>query len=422
MRIADGSTVLIWTISLSSIVCMLLRPRRIAEAYWACGGAMVLVLARLIPLSQAAHAIYQGWNVYLFLTGMMILAELARAEGVFDWVADVAAQQARNSPRRLFVLIYLVGALVTALLSNDATAVVLTPAVLAVVRRAKVDPKPYLLACAFIANAASFVLPISNPASLVIFDRQTGQHMPPLALWLRIFFLPSLVCVSLTFLCLRWVLRKELGGKMPGEVQPVLLATKGKLALAGLVVAAAALVSSSALGLSLGGPTCGAAVLAVALVAWLDRSIPLSVAKGMSWSVLPLVAGLYVIVEALERAGLLGLGFTGLRALAETTTWVAKAIAAFAVALLSNGMNNLPVALLSGAAIEHGRETSVVAHAILIGVDLGPNLSVTGSLATILWLIALRREKVEIAAWEFFKIGIVAMPVALIGSLLVLRN
>jgi arsenical pump membrane protein len=90
------------------------------------------------------------------------------------------------------------------------------------------------------------------------------------------------------------------------------------------------------------------------------------------------------------------------------------------VAFLSNGMNNLPVALMGGAAIRHAQETSIVAHAILIGVDLGPNLSVTGSLATILWLIALRREKVEITAWEFFKIGAIAMPVALIASLLFL--
>jgi len=85
-------------------------------------------------------------------------------------------------------------------------------------------------------------------------------------------------------------------------------------------------------------------------------------------------------------------------------------------------MNNLPVGLMSGVAIRHAQETSVVAHAILIGVDLGPNLSVTGALATIHWLIALRREKVEITAWEFFKIGMIAMPVALIGSLLVLWN
>jgi arsenical pump membrane protein len=418
MPLVHISTILIWTISLASILCMLLRPGRVAEAYWVCGGGILLVLTRLIPLPQATHAVYEGLDVYLFLTGMMILAELAREEGVFDWVADVAAQHARNSPGRLFVLIYLVGTLVTAFLSNDATAVVLTPAVLAVVRRAKVDPKPYLLACAFIANAASFVFPISNPANLVIFD----QHMPPLGMWLRIFLLPSAASILATFLCLRWVSRKELRGAMRGEVKRVLLSTEGKLALVGLALAAAALVSSSALGLSLGAPTCGAAVLAMGVVAWRDRSIPLKIAKGVSWSVLPLVAGLFVIVEALQNAGLLRLGLTGLRALAEAATWVAKGTAALVVAVLSNGMNNLPVGLMSGAAIRHAQETSVVAHAILIGVDLGPNLSVTGSLATILWLIALRREKVEITAWEFFKIGIIAMPIALIASLLVLWN
>jgi arsenical pump membrane protein len=418
VQIAHVSSLLIWTISLASILCMLLRPRRIAEAYCACGGAILLILMRLIPLPQAMHAVYEGWDVYLFLTGMMILAELAREEGVFEWLADVAAQHARNSPARLFALIYLVGTVVTALLSNDATAVVLTPAVLAVVRRAKVDPKPYLLACAFIANAASFVFPISNPANLVVFDR----HMPPLVSWLKIFLLPSAASILITFLCLRWLSRRQLRGEMRGETEPALLTTKGKLALVGLAVAAAALMSSSALGLSLGAPTCAAGLFALAVVTWRNRSIPLRVAKGVSWSVLPLVAGLFVIVEALQNAGLQRLGLAGLRTLAETSSWLAKGTAAFVVALLSNGINNLPIALMSGAAIRHAQETSIVAHAILIGVDLGPNLSVTGSLATILWLIALRREGVEITAWEFFKIGAIVMPVALIASLLFLWN
>ena len=418
MQIAHASTLLIWTISLTSILCMLLRPRRIAEAYWVCGGAILLILARLIPLPQAMHAVYEGSDVYLFLAGMMILAEVAREEGVFEWVADVAAQQARNTPLRLFALIYLLGAVVTALLSNDATAVVLTPAVLAVVRRAKADPKPYLLACAFIANAASFVFPISNPANLVVFD----QHMPPLVLWLRIFLLPSVASILVTFLCLRGLSRKQLREELRGEAEQALLTTEGKLALVGLAVAAVALISSSALGLSLGAPTGAAALFAMAVVTWRNRSIPLRVAKGVSWSVLPLVAGLFVIVEALQHAGLQSLGLAGMRTLAETTSWLAKGTAAFGVALLSNGMNNLPVALMSGAAVRHAQETSIVAHAMLIGVDLGPNLSVTGSLATILWLIALRREKVQITVWEFFKIGVIAMPLALIASLLLLWN
>ena len=418
MPVANLATVLIWTVSLVSIACMLVRPRGVAEAYWVCGGAILLVATRLIPLRQAAHAAYEAADVYLFLTGMMLLAELAREERVFDWVADVAARHARNSSGRLFILVYFVGTIVTALLSNDATAVVLTPAVLAVVRRAKVEPKPYLLACALIANAASFIFPISNPANLVVFARQ----MPPLGTWLRIFLLPSLASVLVTFLCLRWISRKELGGEFKGDLKPVSLSTEGKLALAGLLLAAAGMIISSALGLPLGAPTCAAAVLALAVAAWRDRTIVVRVIKGASWAILPLVAGLFVIVEALQKAGLLGLGRAGLQALAHTSIQMSKLTAAFTVALLSNGMNNLPVGLMSGAAIRHARETGLVAHAILLGIDLGPNLSVTGSLATILWLIALRREKVEITAWEFFKVGIFAMPLALIASLLALRS
>ena len=418
MHVAHIATVLIWAISLLSILCMLLRPRGIAEAYWICGGAILIVLTRLIPLHQAVGAVYEGLDVYLFLAGMMILAELAREERVFEWVADVAAHHSKQSASRLFILVYLVGTIVTALLSNDATAVVLTPAVLAVVRRARVDPKPYLLACALIANAASFVFPISNPANLVVFDR----HMPALGSWLRIFLLPSIASVMFTFLCLRWISRKQLRGECQPDPNPVSLSAGGKFALAALLLAAAALIASSALGLALGAPTCGAAIFAMAVVTYRDHTITLRVAKGVSWAILPLVAGLFVIVEALQNAGLLRLGLSGLQALAHTSTQVGKVTAALVVAFLSNGMNNLPVGLMSGAAIRHTSGTGVVAHAILVGVDLGPNLSVTGSLATILWLIALRREKVEITAWEFFKVGVVAMPLALVASLLVLWN
>jgi arsenical pump membrane protein len=410
--------VIVWIVSLASILCMLLRPRKIADAWWICGGALLLVLLRLIPLRQAAHAVYEGLDVYLFLTGMMILAEMAREEHVFDWAAGIAAGHAKHSSGRLFVLVYGVGIVVTALLSNDATAVVLTPAVLAVVRRARVSPAPYLLACAFIANAASFVFPISNPANLVVF----GPGLPPLLKWLNIYLLPSAASIAVTFLYLRWHARKELRQPIEGEVQPAPLTTEGRLALAGLLLAAAALIGASAFGLPLGAPTCCAAIVALLVVASRNRRIVASVARGISWSVLPLVAGLFVIVEALENAGLLRAGLAGLQMLARGPGWFAKGAPAFAVALVANGMNNLPVGLMSGAAIRHAHESGIVAHAILIGVDLGPNLSVTGSLATILWLIALRREKVEITAWEFLKVGMVAMPLALLGSLLVLRN
>ncbi|HVW10562.1 MAG TPA: SLC13 family permease, partial [Bryobacteraceae bacterium] len=182
------NSVLVWAIAAAAIAGILFRPRDWPEAVWACLGAALLVICRLVSPGAAGAAIARGTDVYLFLAGMMLLAELARREGVFDWLASHAVQSARGSAARLFLLVYAVGVLVTVFLSNDATAVVLTPAVYAAVRKARAEALPYLFSCAFIANAASFVLPISNPANLVIY----GNRIPPLFTWLKIFIVPSL--------------------------------------------------------------------------------------------------------------------------------------------------------------------------------------------------------------------------------------
>jgi arsenical pump membrane protein len=406
----------VWLISLLSILLMLLRPRRIPEVVWISAGAILLVVTRLIPVHSALLAIGKGTDVYLFLTGMMLLAELARHEGVFDWIADVAVRHADSSATRLFVLIYLTGVAVTALLSNDATAVVLTPAVLAAVRRAEVEPRPYLLACALIANAASFLLPISNPANLVVY----GTHIPPLGPWLRLFLLPSIAAILATYFCLRALSRNILRGEIHRPSNQVVLSPQGRLALIGLALAAAALLAASGLGLDLGAPTCATAIIAVVLVSFRDKRIFLRVAGDVSWSILPLVAGLFILVEALNPAGLLALAGHALQALHDSSKFLGYFEASFGVAVLANLMNNLPVGLASGAALAQTHAAQHLTHAVLIGVDLGPNLSVTGSLATILWLIALRRENVEITAWQFFKVGLIAMPAALCVSILVL--
>ena len=407
----------IWIISLASIALMLVRPRGLPEYWWIGAGAVLLVATRLLPFHTALHAIGEGTDVYLFLAGMMLLAELAREEGVFDWVADYAVRHARGSTSRLFLLVYLAGTVVTALLSNDATAVVLTPAVLAAVRRARVEPRPHLLACALIANAASFLLPIANPANLVVF----GDHLPALGSWLRMFLLPSVAAVFATFVCLRLLSTRALAGKTAPAEKAFRLRPAGWLAIAGIAVAAGALLVSSALGVRLGAPTCAAGIVALALVAIRDRKAPKAAMRGVAWGVLPLVAGLFMIVEALNRAGMMRIARAGLALLARAPDGVGKFAAGFGIALLSNAMNNLPAGLAAGTALRQMGQHGGLAHAVLIGVDLGPNLSVTGSLATILWLIALRRDNAEITGWEFLKIGALAMPVALALALLALR-
>jgi arsenical pump membrane protein len=129
---------------------------------------------------------------------------------------------------------------------------------------------------------------------------------------------------------------------------------------------------------------------------------------------------LFVIVQALESTGVLHPAAEGLRLMSQAPAAAGRLMTAFVVALFANGMNNLPVGLMSGAAIKAAQQTGSIANSVLVGVDLGPNLSVTGSLATILWLIALRRENAEISGWQFLKVGVVAMPLALVGSVMAL--
>lgn len=392
---------------------MLLRPFRLPEVVWVGAGAILLCILRLIPLNLAGRAIAEGLDVYLFLAGMMLLSELARDHGVFDWLANIAVNHASGSSGRLFTLIYLVGTAVTIFMSNDATAVVLTPAVLTAVKRAKAQPMPYLLACALIANAASFVLPISNPANLVVFH----DSMPPLTHWLAMFTLPSVASILVTYILLRWLSRRELDPACDTSIDHIPLSPVGRTCLIGIILTAIVLIAASALELDLGLPTCLAALAVTFIATVQSRSNPIRLIREISWSVLPLVAALFVIVEAVNTAGATRM----LRASLEHVMQLPPSQAAFsggaAVAFGTNIFNNLPLGLITGSTLRTIPFQPLFAKIVLIAIDLGPNLSITGSLATILWLIAIRREGLHVSAWQFLRIGMLIMPISLLFAI-----
>lgn len=407
-----------WGISALAVLGVVIRPFGWPEAMWALTGAILLTAFGLIGYSDAWAGIAKGLDVYLFLTGMMLLSELARQEGLFDWLASVATSQAKGSPKRLFVLTYAVGVVTTVFLSNDATSVVLTPAVYAASRAANVkNPIPYLLICAFIANAASFVLPISNPANLVIFG---NGDMPPLSLWLAIFTLPSIAAIVVTFLALYWTQRSALAGVTITSAPKATLSVSARLTGIAITVTAVIMLASSTLGWDLGMPTFVAGVLATISILVVERKSPVTLLRNISWSVLPLVGGLFVIVAAIEQTGVVEWLARQLSGFASNGQNVAIVGAGVVVALVSNVINNLPAGLLAGEVVHAANVGHTMSAAVLIGVDLGPNLSVTGSLATILWLNALRREGLYVSAWQFLRLGMVVMTPALVCSLVIL--
>lgn len=405
--------ILLWVIVGISILLMLIRPRGIPEVYWIGSGVVLLLALRLMPLPLAGHAAAEGADVYLFLIGMMLLSALASDHGVFAWLSSAAVRQAGGSSARLFTLVYGIGTLVTITMSNDATAVVLTPAILSAVRKAKVKPLPGLFACALIANAASFVLPISNPANLVVF-----QHsMPPLGRWLVAFVVPSALSISATYLALRVIFRRQLAERTDSHPAAEPLTISGKLVLCGVAAMVAVLLVASSMNRQLGLPTCVTALVIAAVVSFQAHTNPAKLAREISWATLMLVAGLFIMVDAVKNIGALRGTMAAFQWVAHLTPAAGALVTGFIVGIANNLVNNLPLGLIAGATLRASQAQGLLTHAVLIGVDLGPNLSVTGSLATILWLLALRKEELDVSVWDFLKVGAIAMPIALLAAL-----
>jgi arsenical pump membrane protein len=393
-----GTNAATWGIAGLATFGVIARPWNLPEYIWAITGAVLLVAFDLLPWWDAMAAAAKGTDVYFFLIGMMLLAEVARKEGLFDWLAQQAVKHARNSASRLFSIVY-------------------APAVYAAARAAKVEPLPYLFVCAFIANAASFVLPISNPANLVLF----GERMPTLLEWLRYFALPSVAALATTFVLLRISQRDSLRGSVDSAADGRGALTRtAAIVVLGITATALVLLAASTFGADLGKPTfvCGAVVTTIVLL--IGRTSPASVVRDIAWSVLPLVAGLFVLVEGLNRTGVLLALAEELRRMAAISPHAASWGAGIATAITSNLINNLPMGLIAATTTQAAQSSHQVTGAVMIGVDLGPNLSVTGSLATILWLIALRREGEQVGALRFLRLGILVMPPTLLLSLLAL--
>ena len=231
------------------------------------------------------------------------------------------------------------------------------------------------------------------------------------------FGVPSVLSILTTYVVMRWLFRQELRATVGNDVELQTLNGNGKLVLASLGAMVAVLLVASAFGTDLGLPTCLVAVAITAMVCLKEKANPLVLAREISWETLALVGGLFILVDAMESIGAVRYMQRWLAWAQHVGNTASQLITGFAVGIANNLANNLPLGLIAGSTLQSAHATGPIAQAVMIGVDLGPNLSITGSLATILWLIALRKEKLEVTFWDFFKIGVVAMPIALLASL-----
>jgi arsenical pump membrane protein len=411
---------LIFLITLGFITA---RPWRITEAVAAAGGAVLMVLGGYVHVGEAAAALRDEWNVYGFFLGLMAISALADQAGVFEAMASSAGRWARGSAQRLYLAVFAVGTLITAFLSNDATALILTPVVYTLVTRLRLSTLPFMFACTFIANTASFLLPVSNPINILVLDVFGGG----LGTFLRYLSLPSLFCIALNTSLFCWLFRRALRTRYNPADLPLAKPPNpaffhfalGSLALIAVfyVVASAAQVPVSVVALGGGGLL----LVGAARYRCLDWR---KLSREISWSLFVYISGMVLIVRAVENLGLTAAFGNGLLQLAGNSPLRATMLTAAGAALGANLINNVPMALIMISALS-ATQTMALGHpaliyATMLGADLGPNLTTVGSLATMLWLLILRRKGLEVSRLEYFKLGMTVVPVMIVvGALLI---
>ena len=386
------------------------RPPWAPEALVAAAGAAVLVAAGAIGWSDAGDALGDLAPTVGFLAALLVLADGCRRDGLFDAIGALLAVRARGEPRRLLALVFLVASAVTAALSLDATIVLLTPVVFATAARLRVSPRPHVYACAHLANSASLLLPVSNLTNLLAFHASGLSFLHFAALMV----LPTLAVIAVEWVVFTRFFATDLRrphrerAAPEGEPLPRLSLIVVGATLAGFAVSGS--VGIEPVWVALAG------AVAITVPALARRSVgPATLVRAAEPGFLVFVLGLGVIVAAASENGL----ESAVEALVPSGEALPQLLLiALVGALLANLVNNLPATLILVPVAAAAGPGAVLA--VLIGVNVGPNLTYVGSLATLLWRRILHREDTDVEGAEFLRLAALTVPAGIVAATILL--
>lgn len=414
------STLLIVSVAILTLLGIMTRPFKWNEAMFAMAGAALLLVIGLINPLDAATTLLKDWNTFLFFLGMMSLSALAEVAGLFDWLAFQAARLSGNSSRRLFLNTFLLGSLISMLLSNDATALILTPIIYSLVTRLRLPVLPFLFACTFIADTASFLLPVSNPINIII----TTRYPLDLLTFLRLLTLPCLLVIAVNIGIFFLLYRRQLQGRfdlkrLPSAEESVKHKGYFRYTCIVLGVVAIAYVFASATQFPLSLVALGGAMLLLVGALFWKRTTIKHTGQQISWSIFGFIAGMFIVVQAVEGTGLTTQFGQLLLHLSGGTSFGAVMIGTLGAALGTNLINNVPMAVVLTSSLHSVQHAPLAVQqgfiaSTIFGCDLGPNLTTVGSLATVLWLLILRQRNLDVSGLDYFKIGVLVTPLMLL--------
>ena len=401
-------------IVVATLVTIVARPRGIGEAWPAAIGGAAMLLLGAVTLPVAEDVLHQTADILLFLLGMMVLTWLAEQAGVFEWLAESMARLSRGSGPLLYGLVFLLAAVVTALLSLDVTVLILTPIIYALSQQRRLDAIPFVFACTFVANTGSLVLPISNLTNLLVYS----QFQIDFLTFATIMWFPNLVAVLTNLLVFFWIFKGQIPRRFTRRSSYVTPTTWWFHASAAtLTVTLVALLLSGLNRLplawaALGG---GAVLLIISLVGGQVR-LP-EVNHAISWPLFIFVIGMFLVVRGFEETWLETLQFALPR-----DPLPALLLAVGGTTIGSNIVNNVPMTLLALPFIArtHDHLREIMAYGALVGANIGPTLTTYGSLATMLWLTLIRKRGVYVSTTMYIRVALFTTPIVLLTTTLAL--
>ncbi|TDY98187.1 UNVERIFIED_ORG: arsenite efflux membrane protein ArsB [Herbaspirillum seropedicae] len=410
-------------IFLTTLVLVIWQPRGLGIGWSACGGAVVALSLGVIHWADIPTVWHIVWNATATFISIIIISLLLDKAGFFEWAALHVARWGRGNGQRLFVLLVLLGATVSAIFANDGAALILTPIVIAMLQALRFSPQAtlaFVMAAGFIADTASLPLVVSNLVNIVSADyfklgfAQYAGVMVPV----------DLAALVATLLALVVFFRKDIPKNYDlSQLEAPAAAIRDKATfIAGWWVLGLLLLGFfwlEGLGVPISAVAAAGASILLAVAARGHVIATREVIKGAPWQIVFFSLGMYLVVYGLRNAGLTSLLTQVLNSLAEQGLWTATLGTGFVTAILSSIMNNMPTVLVGALSIDattaHGVVREAMVYANVIGCDLGPKITPIGSLATLLWLHVLDQKKLHISWRYYFHVGaVLTMPVLLV--------